>query len=276
MSNPYLAELIGTAVMILFGGGVVATVVLNRSKGAGGGWIVITFGWGFAVTIAIYAGVALGGPAHFNPAVTIGQAINGNTPWSVVPLYLVMQLLGAMIGALLVWLAYLPHFRDTESKIAKRDVFCTTPQYENYVANFLAEMIGTAILLFGILTINANPFGEGLNPIMIGFLITAIGMSLGGATGYAINPVRDLGPRIMHALLPIHEKGSSNWKYAMVPILGPIVGSIIGAALYSALYVGDGAGWIWFIVGSALAGALLLFGRICNERLLGGEAAPLI
>lgn len=275
MDGIYLGELVGTAVMILFGGGVVATVVLNRSKGAGGGWVVIAFGWGFAVTIGIYASIGMGGIAHLNPAVTLGQAINGGIAWSALPGLVVMQFLGAMVGALLVWLVYLGHFRVTEDVVAKRDIFCTTPQINNYVGNYLTEIIGTAVLLFGILAINVTPFSDGLNPIMIGFLITAIGFSLGGPTGYAINPARDLGPRIMHALLPISGKGDSNWKYALVPLLGPLSGSIIGTGLYRVFYT-DGGGAIWVIGGLITALLLLVFGQFSNRHYLKDQVEPLI
>lgn len=270
----YLGELIGTAVMILFGGGVVANVVLNRSKAAGGGWIVIAFGWGFAVTIAIYAAAAMGGVAHFNPAVTVGQAVVGNFPWVRVPLTVLCQLLGAMLGALLVWLHFMPHFKITENAVAKRDVFCTTPQINNYVANYISEIIGTLILVFAICFIGENSFTDGLNPIMIGFLITAIGLSLGGTTGYAINPVRDLGPRIMHALLPISGKTDSNWKYALVPIIGPLVGGTLGAGLYLLFYQGNGYAWVALSI-VAIA-VVILFALYCNKRYLGEAVEKLL
>lgn len=251
----YIAELIGTAIMILFGGGVVANVVLNRSKASGGGWIVIIMGWGFAVMLAVFAvGKYSGG--HFNPAVTLGLAITGKFPWAHVPGYFLFQLLGAMLGSYLVWLHFKPHFAVTENAIAKRDIFCTTPAIESYPHNLVSEIIGTAILMFAILFIGINEFTGGLQPVVVGFLIMAIGLSLGGTTGYAINPVRDLGPRIVHALLPIPGKLDSNWSYAFVPILGPFVGTILGASLYGLLYqegadnsMGIFEALVWLLIG---------------------------
>lgn len=233
----FTAELIGTAILILLGDGVVAAVLLNRSKAQNAGWIVITFGWGIAVAVAVFAVVDFSG-AHINPAVTIGLAATGVTEWGDVPLYVLGQFAGAILGAILVYLAYLPHWADTEDPGTKLAVFSTGPAIRNYGQNLVTEVIGTAILLFGVLGIVNNEGAEqsGLAPLLVGFLVVGIGLSLGGPTGYAINPARDLGPRIAHAALPIAGKGESDWSYAWVPVAGPIIGGIIGAALYNALY----------------------------------------
>jgi glycerol uptake facilitator protein len=231
------AEIIGTAILILLGDGVVAAVLLNKSKAQNGGWIVITFAWGFAVAMAVYAVGQFSG-AQINPAVTIGTAVIGSTAWGDVPAYLIGQFIGAALGATLVWLSYLPHWAETEDPGLKLAVFSTAPAIRNYPANLLTEIIGTAMLLFGILGISADPgLGKSaLLPLLIGFLVVVIGMSLGGPTGYAINPARDLGPRIMHQILPIAGKGPSDWSYAWVPVVGPIIGGIIGAVLFNAFY----------------------------------------
>lgn len=240
-----LAEAIGTMLLVLLGDGVVANVVLNRTKGQNGGWIVITVGWGVAVAMAVYAVGRISG-AHINPAVTIGLAMIGSFPWADVPGYLLAQLVGAFVGAVLVWVAYLPHWRVTADPASKLGVFATGPAVRSPAANFITEVIGTAVLLFGILAIAANAqtlsrpgdvdlsfvFSRGLQPLLVGVLVLGIGLSLGGPTGYAINPARDLGPRIAHALLPIPGKGSSDWEYAWVPVLGPLLGGAIGAGAY--------------------------------------------
>jgi glycerol uptake facilitator protein len=239
--NSYGAEFVGTALLILFGDGVVAAVVLNKSKGQGGGWIVITTGWGLAVMIAVYAvGTISGG--HFNPAVTIGLAAIGKFSWAKVLGYIIAQITGAMFGALLVWLAYLPHWKETPDTDAKRAVFCTAPAIRSAPANLLCEIIGAASLVFGCLAIPAGNnltepgWSTGFAPLLVGLLVFAIGLSLGGPTGYAINPARDFGPRLAHAILPIAGKGNSDWSYAWIPILGPIIGGVIGAWTYRLLY----------------------------------------
>jgi len=237
--NIFIGELIGTMVLILLGDGVVANVSLAKSKGHDSGWIVIATGWGFAVAIAIYvAGWASG--AHINPAVTVGMAAIGKLPWPQVPLYLAGQFIGAFLGAVLVWLAYLPHWSETPDVEAKLGVFCTIPAIRRPVANFLCEVIGTAMLLIGVLGIlnDNNELAGGIGPYSVGILVFGIGLSLGGPTGYAINPARDLAPRLAHALLPIAGKGNSDWSYAWIPVLGPVVGGVIGAALYHALFSG--------------------------------------
>ncbi len=231
---PWVAEIIGTMILILLGDGVVANVVLGKTKGQASGWIVITTGWAMAVAMAVYAVGRISG-AHINPAVTIALAAIGKFPWSDVPLYIVGQFIGAFIGAVLVWLAYYPHWAETPDPALKRAVFCTAPNIRNYGLNFITEVIGTFMLVFGVLAILANKLAEGLTPLLVGLLVWAIGLSLGGPTGYAINPARDLGPRIAHAVLPIPGKGDSDWAYAWVPVVGPIVGGLIGALLFVAL-----------------------------------------
>jgi glycerol uptake facilitator len=233
------AETIGTAILILLGDGVVAGVLLNKSKAQNAGWVVITFAWGFAVMAGVFAVGQYSG-AHLNPAVTFGNAVIGNTEWSDVPKYLVGEFLGAFIGAVLVYAAYLPHWAETEDPGLKLAVFSTGPAIRNYPLNVLTEVIGTFILLFGILAIGANNYvaNTGLGGLYVGFLIVGIGLSLGGPTGYAINPARDLGPRIAHAVLPIAGKGPSDWGYSWVPVVGPIIGGVLGALAFDAFYPG--------------------------------------
>jgi len=244
--HPYVAEAVGTLILIVLGDGVVANVLLARSKGQHSGWIVITVGWGVAVTIAVYSVGRISG-AHLNPAVTIALATIGSFPWSNVAGYVAAQTVGAFLGAVLAWLAYLPHWRLTEDPATKLGVFCTAPAVRNTGANFVTEAIGTAMLLFGVLAIGANAegwtqagdvdlsqvFSRALQPLLVGILVLGIGLSLGGSTGYAINPARDLGPRIAHAVLPIPGKGPSDWSYALIPVVAPIAGGIAGAALYT-------------------------------------------
>lgn len=229
--SSFIAELIGTAIIIIFGGGVVAGCLLNKSKAYNGGWMVITVGWGVGVATAVYAAGAISG-AHLNPAVTIALASIGEFPWAEVPTYIIAQLLGGMLGGVIVWLAYLPHWAETDNKPAKLAVFSTGPAIRNYGANLLCEIIGTIILVLGILAIGSNKIADGLNPLLVGVLIVGIGVSLGGPTGYAINPARDLGPRIAHAILPIAGKGDSDWKYSWVPVVGPIIGGVLGAFIF--------------------------------------------
>ena len=231
----YLSEFIGTMILILLGDGVVAAVLLRNSKAEHSGWIVITFGWGMAVAIAVY--VALISGAHINPAVTVGLASVGAFPWAQVPGYIIAQLLGAFVGAVLVWITYYDHWKETDDPVLKLGVFSTIPQIRNTVPNFITEVIGTAMLLFGVLAIIANAQAA-LVPLSVGFLVLAIGLSLGGPTGYAINPARDLGPRIAHAVLPIPGKGDSDFSYGWIPVVAPLVGGIIGAVLWSILGLG--------------------------------------
>ncbi|MBN2474173.1 MAG: aquaporin family protein [Pirellulales bacterium] len=235
----FFGELIGTMVLVLLGDGVVANVSLVKSKGYESGWIVVAAGWGFAVAVAVYvSGWASGG--HINPAVTLGLATLQKVPWAEVPVYLAGQFLGALLGAVLVWLAYLPHWSQTPDAGAKLGVFCTAPAIRRPAANFLCEVIGTAMLLIGVLGIlsDHNHLAEGIGPYAVGILVLSIGLSLGGPTGYAINPARDLAPRIAHALLPIAGKGGSDWPYAWIPVVGPIVGGVIGAVVYNVVFSG--------------------------------------
>lgn len=231
--NIFFGELIGTMLLILLGNGSVANVLLKRSKGEGSGWIVISAGWGFAVAIAVYAsGWASGG--HLNPAVTLGMCMLQKTPWNLFPLYFISQMLGAMLGALLVWLAYYPHWNVTKEPHHKLLCFCTQPAVRNKKWNCVTEVIGTAVLLLGVFCIldAHNAVKPGAIPYYIGILIFAIGLSLGGPTGYAINPARDLGPRIIYALLPLGTKTSPDWSYAWVPFFAPLVGGWLGTWVY--------------------------------------------
>ncbi len=240
MSN-FGAEIIGTALLILMGNGVVACVLLFSSKGENSGWIVITFGWGMAVMIGVYAVGQFSG-AQLNPAVTLAAAIKGTShggiAWSTVPARVAGEFVGAFIGATLVWIAYYAHWAPTEDPGAKLACFATGPAIRNTPANLMTEIIGTFVLTFGIFAITSpgNLFAAGLTPLIIGLLIFAIGLSLGGPTGYAINPARDLGPRIMHAILPIAGKGPSDWSYAWIPVVGPLIGGSIGALAWLAFF----------------------------------------
>ena len=235
----FQAEVIGTAILILLGDGVVAATLLNHSKAQNGGWIVIALGWGMAVTFAVFAVGQFSG-AHLNPAVTIGFAAVGNIEWSQVPEYLGGEFLGAFIGAVLVWAAYSNHWGATDDPGLKLAVFSTGPAIRNTVANIVTEIIGTFMLVFGVLSIFADEAtaATGLGALLVGLLVLGIGLSLGGPTGYAINPARDLGPRIAHAILPIPGKGSSDWGYAWIPVVAPIIGGLIGALAFDALYPG--------------------------------------
>jgi glycerol uptake facilitator protein len=231
--NNFLAETIGTAILIILGDGVVAGVLLARSKAQNAGWIVITFGWGLAVAIAVYAVGSISG-AHLNPAVTVAVAINGGITWAESLPYFAGEFLGAFIGAVIVWLHYLPHWEVTEDPGLKLAVFSTGPAIRNTTANLLSEIIGTFVLVFGVFAVGGP--SAPITPLVVGFLVVAIGLSLGGPTGYAINPARDLGPRIAHAVLPIAGKGSSDWEYSWIPVVGPVVGGALGAVVYTALF----------------------------------------
>ena len=268
----FLAELIGTMILVIFGAGVVAGVTLKDSKAENSGWIVITIAWGLAVTMGVYAVGNFSG-AHLNPAVTLGFAAIGDFPWSQVPLYIAAQLIGAIIGAVIVFLNYLPHWEKTQDKTTKLGVFATIPAIRKPFSNMVSEIIGTAVLVMGLLFIGANDFTEGLNPLIVGALIIAIGMSLGGTTGYAINPARDLGPRIAHALLPIPGKGGSDWRYAWVPIVGPVFGGIYGAIFYKAMFTGDFGLPFWILSAVLL---LVLFAAASVELRKGETAADKI
>ncbi|WP_116769766.1 MULTISPECIES: MIP/aquaporin family protein [Maribacter] len=237
--TPFIAEIIGTMFLITLGGGVVANVLLNLTKGNNSGWIVITTGW----ALGVYAGVVIAGPysgAHLNPAVTIGLAVAGKFPWESVPIYLLGEIIGAMSGALIVWIVYRNHFEQTEDTGLKRAVFCTDPAIRKPLNNLISEIVGTFFLVFAIFFFTDASFQQNETETIIGMgsigaipvalIVWAIGLSLGGTTGYAINPARDLGPRIIHAILPI--KGSSDWGYAWIPVVGPIIGGVMAAVLY--------------------------------------------
>jgi glycerol uptake facilitator protein len=233
------AEVIGTALLILLGNGVVAGVLLNQSKAENAGWIVITFGWGMAVMVGVFAVGQFSG-AHLNPAITFGFALIGNTPWGDVPKYFAGEFVGAFIGAALVWASYLPHWGATEDPGLKLACFSTAPAIRNTAANVICEVVGTFVLVFGVLAFFANPdtAATGLGGLLVGLLVFAIGLSLGGPTGYAINPARDLGPRIIHAILPIAGKGDSDWSYAWIPVVAPLIGGALGALAFDAFYPG--------------------------------------
>jgi glycerol uptake facilitator protein len=242
----FLGELIGTMVLILLGNGVVAGVLLKKSKAENAGWITITTAWGLAVTLAVYAVGGISG-AHINPAVTLGLAAVGAFPWDLVPYYIVAQMIGAIIGSILVWIQYLPHWRLTESQELKLATFATAPAVRRTWAYLVSEIIGTFVLVLGILFIGANAFTEGLNPVIVGILVFSIGLSLGGSTGYAINPARDLGPRIAHAFLPVAGKGGSDWSYGWIPVLGPVIGGIYGALFYNAMFKNQTGAAFWIV-----------------------------
>jgi glycerol uptake facilitator protein len=240
----FWAELIGTMILIIMGDGVVANVVLAKTKGNNAGWIVITTGWALAVTLGVYAVGRISG-AHLNPAVTLAMAAIGTTPWADVPMFIGAQMIGAFIGAVVVYLSYLPHWKETKEPGDKLAVFCTGPAVRSPIANLITEFVGTWVLVFAISAIGANfsegndgaignldlasAFSTGIAPLLVGVTVFSIGLSLGGPTGYAINPARDLGPRIAHAVLPIPGKGGSDWEYAWIPVVGPILGGIAGA-----------------------------------------------
>ncbi|MBM7868796.1 glycerol uptake facilitator protein [Clostridium pascui] len=231
----FLAEMLGTMILIILGDGVVANVVLNKTKAQNSGWIVITTGWALGVVIPVFIFGTISG-AHFNPAVTLGLAAIGKFPWGSVPSYLIAQFVGGFLGAVIVWVFYRPHFEATEDKDAKLGVFCTGPAIKDTASNFICEVIGTFILVFGILGIANTPMVDGLAPIVVGGIVWAVGLTLGGTTGYAINPARDLGPRIAHQILPISDKRDSDWGYAWIPVAAPILGGIIAAVSYSIIF----------------------------------------
>src|SRR5699024_7036058 len=264
----YFAEFLGTAILVLLGGGVVANVNLKRSNGNGADWIVIATGWGLGVTMGVYAVGGVSG-ADLNPAVTLAVAMDGAISWGMVPGYIICQILGGVVGGVLVWLMYLAQWKATEDQDTKLAVFSTAPAIKNYFANFLSEIIGTTALTLGLLFIGMNKIADGLNPLIVGGLIIAIGLSLGGPTGYAINPARDLGPRIAHAILPIFGKGTSNWGYAIVPVLGPIAGGMLGAVIYRLFY--KGAFDIMSIVTIVVVIITLVIGVLLNKADKTGE-----
>jgi len=233
-SSPFLGEFIGTMLLIIMGDGVVANVVLNKTKGNNSGWIVITFGWAMAVFLGVYASNSLGGGGHLNPAVTIAMAaFNPDFDSSMMPTYIAAQFAGAITGAIIVWLAYKQHFDATDDKDGKLAVFCTGPAIRNPVYNMITEIIGTFVLVLGALAMSrpASTLGT-LDALPVALLVLGIGLSLGGPTGYAINPARDLGPRIAHFILPIKNKRDSDWGYSWIPVAGPVFGALIAAYLF--------------------------------------------
>jgi glycerol uptake facilitator protein len=248
----FLAELVGTSILIILGVGVCAGVSLKKSKSNNSGWVVITFGWGLAVAMGAYAVGQYSG-AHLNPALTLAFALSGDLAWNLVPTYIIAQIIGAFIGAVIVYFQYLPHWKETKDQVAILDTFATSPAIPHLFGNFISEVIGTFVLVLGIFAIGANEFANGLNPFIVGFLIVSIGMSLGGTTGYAINPARDFGPRLAHALLPIPNKGKSNWGYAWIPIVGPIVGALLASVFYNWAFQSQFLAGSWFVlIGSAI------------------------
>ncbi|WP_346417374.1 MIP/aquaporin family protein [Listeria welshimeri] len=232
--SAYLAEFIGTMVLIMFGNGLLAGLTLNKSLSQGANWVVVTFGWGFAVMIGVYVAGAYSG-AHLNPAVTIALAVGGSFPWADVVPYIIAQIAGAFVGASIVILHYYPNFKATPREIDTHGIFSTGPAIRNTPFNLISEIIATFAFIFGLLMIGENSFTDGLNPLILGFLVVAIGMSFGPTTGYAINPARDLGPRLAYFLLPVPNKSGSDWRYAWIPIVGPIIGGLLAIGLYNIL-----------------------------------------
>lgn len=239
--NGFLGEVIGTMLLILLGNGGVANVLLAKTKGNNSGWIVITTGWALGVFTGAFVSASASG-AHINPVVSIALAITRGISWVQVPVYIIAQIIGAFLGATLVWIMYLPHWPETKNAGYKLAIFCSVPAIRNYTTNLIGEIICTFVLVFGIFCIKGVTFASAgstvnvsmgtLGVIPVAFLVWAIGLSLGGPTGYAMNPARDLGPRIAHFILPIAGKGDSDWKYSCIPVVGPIIGAIIAAVLY--------------------------------------------
>ncbi len=234
LSMQLIGEFLGTAMLVLLGDGVCAGTNLNKSKSKGAGWIVIAFGWGFAAAFSVYSArwLCLG---HYNPAVTFSMAIAHKLPWSSVLPYFLVQVLGAFVGAVLVWLTYYPHWKETDDQEAILGSFATDPAIRSYVWNFFAETIATFILVYGLLALTNGDLADGLNPLLAGFLIASVCLSLGGPTGVALNPARDFGPRLAHQLLPIANKGKSDWAYSWIPIVAPLVGGALAASLFNVL-----------------------------------------
>ena len=233
--SPYVAEFFGTMILILLGDGVVAGVILKGTKSENAGWLTIVMGWGIAVTLAIYAVGRFSG-AHLNPAITVALWAAGDFEAGLVVGYILAQFTGAFAGAVLVWLHYLPHWKITDSPSTKLAVFSCAPAIRSTLPNLISEIIGTFVLVIAVLFIGANEFAQGLNTIVVGVLIISIGLSLGGPTGFAINPARDFGPRVAHFVLPIPGKGTSDWSYSWIPIVGPLIGGLLGAGLFKILF----------------------------------------
>lgn len=233
--SPFLGEFLGTALIIILGDGVVANVILNKTKGNNGGLIAITFGWAIAVFVGVFVSAGASG-AHLNPAITIAFAAIGKFEWSLVPTYIAAQMLGAMCGALIVWIAYRQHFDETPDAATQLGVFCTAPSIRSPFNNIITEIIGTFVLVFAVLNIAAPASSLGaMNALPVALLVLGIGLGLGGPTGYAINPARDLGPRIMHFILPIKGKGNSDWGYSWIPVVAPVIGAVIAAFVFKTI-----------------------------------------
>jgi glycerol uptake facilitator protein len=233
--SPYLAEFLGTMLLVVLGDGVVANVLLRGTKGENAGTLTIVIAWGLAVTLSVYAVGRISG-AHLNPAITLALSVAGDFPSSQVAGYILAQFAGGFFGAVLVWLFYMPHWGRTEDPGMKLAVFCTAPAIRSNFSNLFSEIFATMILVLAILFIGANNFAEGLNPLVLGGLIVSIGLSLGGTTGFAINPARDLAPRFAHFILPIPGKGHSDWSYSWIPVVGPFIGGLLGAWLFNVLF----------------------------------------
>lgn len=227
----FIGELIGTFILVLLGNGVVSACILNKTKAQNSGWIAIVLGWGMAVTVAVYVSGFLSG-AHLNPAVTLAMAVLGNLAWNNVIIYIVAQFIGAMLAAVVLYLHYYPHWSQTKDAGTILACFSTGPAIKHTLSNVFGEVLGTAVLVITVLAISPNNVVSGFGPIIVGFVVMAIGFSLGATTGYAINPARDLGPRMIHAILPIPNKGESDWSYAWIPVVGPMVGAVVGALGY--------------------------------------------
>lgn len=234
--SPFIAEFTGTALLIILGDGVVANVILDKTKGNNGGLIAITFGWAIAVFTGVFTSVTLGGSGHLNPAVTIGLASIGKFDTNLVATYIAAQFAGAIVGAIIVWLSYKDHFDSTTNSDVKLGVFCTAPSIRNPLWNTITEIIGTFVLMFGALLMSKPEHSLGtLDALPVALLVLGIGLSLGGPTGYAINPARDLGPRIAHFILPIPNKRNSDWGYSWIPVVGPIIGAVLAAFIFKIL-----------------------------------------
>ena len=229
-----LGEFLGTFILILLGNGVVSGVVLNKTKATGAGWVAITLGWGFAVMMGVYISGFMS-PAYLNPAVTIAMAMIGSFSWSLVLPYIIAQMLGAMVASIILYLMFYPHYAETKNPADILGTFSTGPAIRQTSSNLISEIVGTAVLTTGILAFGQYAITQtsGVSPLLVGAIITAIGLSLGATTGYSLNPARDLGPRIMHAILPIKGKGDSDWSYAWIPVVGPIIGGSLGALLFN-------------------------------------------
>lgn len=229
-----LGEFLGTFILILLGNGVVSGVVLNKTKATGAGWVAITLGWGFAVMMGVYVSGFMS-PAHLNPAVTIAMAMIGSFSWSLVFPYIIAQMLGAMVASIILYLMFYPHYAETKNSADNLGTFSTGPAIRQTSSNLISEIVGTAVLTTGILAFGQYAITQtsGVSPLLVGAIITAIGLSLGATTGYSLNPARDLGPRIMHAILPIKGKGDSDWSYAWIPVVGPIIGGSLGAIIFN-------------------------------------------